>query len=214
MQRTERLRTEERPVSGFDRVRLNGMGELTITQGDDEGLTIEAEESILPLIETEVRDERLTIGYWRQMGGLRPTLPIQFALRLRRLSVLVISGSGGVRSHSILAERMEVLITGSGSVHLDELMASWLGTTISGSGSFQVAGEAAEHRVEISGSGGLHAPNLRTHHAEVTVSGSGAATVDVAEKLAVVISGSGGVAYSGVADVSQRTSGSGRVRAK
>lgn len=211
MQTTETLVYEERAARGVNRVQLHGPGELTIAQGDEEGLTVQAEESILPLIQTEVSDGKLTIGFRRQMQAIRPTMPIRFDLRVRQLQGLAVAGSGSARSAQIRAERLDVEISGSGSVQLDEIAAGWLGTSISGSGSFQVAGEAPEHRVQISGSGGLQAESLRTRDADVTVSGSGSATVYVSDKLNAVISGSGSVVYSGNPHVSQVTSGSGRV---
>ncbi len=214
MQSTETLATEERAAHGIDQVRLNGIGELTITQGDVEGFIVQAEEGILPLIETEVRDGTLTIGFRRQSLGIKPTMPVRFDLRVRQLRRLAVSGSGSARSARIHHERFDVEISGAGSVQLDELVTGRLGTTISGSGSFQVAGEAPEHRVQISGSGGLRAEMLRTREADVTVSGSGSATVHVSDNLSAVISGSGSVVYSGNPRVSQVTSGSGRVHTR
>ena len=55
--------TETRAVSGFDRVILGGIGELTLIQGEEESLEIEAEDNILPQITTEVRDGTLTISF-------------------------------------------------------------------------------------------------------------------------------------------------------
>ncbi len=214
MQSTETLATEERAAHGVDRVHLNGIGELTVTQGEDEGFTVQAEESILPLIETEVRDGMLTIGFRRQMRGIKPTMPIRFDLRVRQLRGLAVTGSGSARSAQIRTERLDVEISGSGSVQLDELVTDRLVTTISGSGNFQVAGEAPEHRVQISGSGGLQAESLQARKADVTVSGSGGATVHVSDNLSAVISGSGSVVYSGNPHVSQVTSGSGRAHAR
>jgi hypothetical protein len=214
MQTTETLVYEERAARGVNSVQLHGLGELAITQGDEEGLTVQAEESILPLIQTEVSDGKLTIGFRRHTQPIRPTMRIRFDLRLRQLRGLAVSGSGSARSAQIRAERLDVEISGSGSVQLDEIAAGWLGTNISGSGCFQVAGEAPEHRVQISGSGGLQAESLRTREADVTVSGSGSATVHASDKLNAVISGSGSVVYSGNPHVSQVTSGSGRVRVR
>ncbi len=214
MQATDTLVREERAARGVKRVRLHGIGELTITQGDDEGLTVQAEESILPLIETDLRDGVLTIGFRRQMRGIKPAMPVRFDLRVRQLRGLAVSGSGSARSAQIHSERLDVEISGSGSVLLDELVTRWLGATISGSGSFQVAGEAPEHRAQISGSGELQAESLRTRKADVTVSGSGGATVHVSDALSAVISGSGSVVYSRNPQVSQVTSGSGRVHAR
>ena len=40
-------------VSSFDQVSLNGQGDLIITQGEQESLQIEAEDNLIPVIETE-----------------------------------------------------------------------------------------------------------------------------------------------------------------
>ena len=44
---TDNIRTETREVSGFDRVDLAGFGDLVLTQGEEESLTIEASPDIL-----------------------------------------------------------------------------------------------------------------------------------------------------------------------
>ena len=54
--------TQERPVSGFNKIAMSGSGELIITQGSKEGLTVEAEDNIMEYIETEVKDETLELG--------------------------------------------------------------------------------------------------------------------------------------------------------
>src|SRR5690242_12646963 len=46
--------TEARPVSGFDRVSVSGAGQLKVTQGDAESLTIETDDNLLPYIRSEV----------------------------------------------------------------------------------------------------------------------------------------------------------------
>jgi len=46
--------SETRLIQGIHGVDLTGFGELTITQGTEEALVIEAEESMLPLVKTQV----------------------------------------------------------------------------------------------------------------------------------------------------------------
>src|SRR5258705_10697028 len=70
----------DRPVSGFAAVALEGSGEVVITQGASEGLTIEAEDNLLPLITSEVKDGVLRLDFnradWRTV--IKPTKPIRF----------------------------------------------------------------------------------------------------------------------------------------
>ena len=54
--------SETRDVSGFTEVSLEVPSTLYIEQGDTESLTIEADDNVLELIETEVVGSRLTLG--------------------------------------------------------------------------------------------------------------------------------------------------------
>src|SRR4026207_1743458 len=80
----------DRPVSGFTAVALEGSGEVAITQGASESLTVEAVDTLLPLITTEVKDGVLRLGFsradWRTV--IRPTKPIRFLVSVRDLSAL------------------------------------------------------------------------------------------------------------------------------
>ena len=52
---------EERPVSYFSEIEAQGMGTIILTQGDQETLTVEAPENILPHIVTKVKGDELRI---------------------------------------------------------------------------------------------------------------------------------------------------------
>lgn len=223
--------TEERDVGGFDRVRLSGEGELRITQGDTEALTIEAEDNILPLIESRVENGVLSISYRRAVRRVHPTRPIRYDLRVRALRGLhlsgsgnaacddlrtdglevVISGSGGLRLGRLGVERLDATVSGSGGIRVADLRARSAAVVISGSGGVSARGEAGTQTVRISGSGSYDAHEVRSGTVEVTVSGSGGVSVHADEGLVIAITGSGGVTYGGDAPVVQRVSGSGRV---
>lgn len=51
--------TEERTIADFDSISVSAGINLFIEQGDDEALTIEAEDNIVPRISTDVRNGRL-----------------------------------------------------------------------------------------------------------------------------------------------------------
>ena len=204
--------TETREVSGIDAVQLAVDGTLTIHQGDEEGLTIEAEDNILPLLETRVERGTLTIRYDRRVDSIRPTRPVRLQLAVRGLSAIGVSGSGQVEAPALRAEKLELVVSGSGAVTLGELQARELETVISGSGRVEASGEVGSQGVRISGSGDLSAEGLRGGDAAVVISGSGRATASVGGKLAVTITGSGELRYRGnPAAVTQVITGSGRV---
>ncbi|MEM5775210.1 MAG: hypothetical protein AAGU05_09440, partial [Anaerolineaceae bacterium] len=49
-------------VSSFDAVLLSSIGDLTISQGDTESLTVEAEDNILPVLTQQVHGGQLGLG--------------------------------------------------------------------------------------------------------------------------------------------------------
>lgn len=53
--------TEERTLDYVSRIEVDGNFNIEITSGEISNLKIEAEDNIIPLIETKVDDEKLTI---------------------------------------------------------------------------------------------------------------------------------------------------------
>ncbi len=204
--------TDSRSVSGFSRVILSGAGDMALTQGDSESLTVEAEDNLLPYIKTEVANGTLTISQDAGPGrAIRTTKPIKYYLTVKDLSALTLSGSGGISATRLNLTTLELSLSGSGNVQLAGLALTTLTAGLSGSGNADLSGQANDQQVTISGSGEYRAGNLDTNQAQVQVSGSGTATVWARNTLEVTISGSGSVGYYGSPDVTRAITGSGKV---
>lgn len=200
---------ETRDVRGFDRVSASGSGDLYLAQGAEESLTIEADDNLLPFIESEIRNGQLSVG--PRNVNLRPTQRIVYHLKVKDLREFHLSGSMRAQADKIKAERLAVSISGSGKMEITSLEAETLSSRISGSGSTSVGGRVDRQEIRISGSGNHQAPELECSLAEAHISGSGDASLWVVEALDVGISGSGRVEYRGNARVASHVSGSGRV---
>lgn len=206
-----RIIQENRDVQGFTGVKLTGVGELNITQGGRESLTIEADDNILPKIKSNVEGETLVIGVERGVS-VSPTVTIRYTLVAKELTDLELSGSGKINTAAIRSQNFSVRLPGSGEIRLDDLTADALTAEISGSGRISVPGNVVSQKVHISGSGDYDGGNLKSRSADISVSGSGDSTVWVQDDLSAHISGSGKVEYYGNPRVSQHISGSGKVR--
>lgn len=202
--------SETRQVSQFDQVTVSGSGELFLEQGDEESLAIEADDNLLPLIESDVHGGRLSLG--PRHVNLRPTERIQYRLKVRNLRSLHLSGSIRGEAGTVKTDRLDLSISGSGAMQLAQLETGTFSTRISGSGSTSAAGHAQRQEIHISGSGAHHAPDLKCQEAHANISGSGDASLWVDDMLSARISGSGRIAYRGNAQVDSRVSGSGRIR--
>lgn len=208
---------EERSVSGFDRVDLEGFGEVILTQGDREALTVEADENMLPEIETEVRGRTLYLElkdrYRRKAHWWGSKNGIKYYITMKTVRGFSVSGSGTITSEKIEANKLKIDISGSGNIDIESLQAKDLNLRISGSGDCRLAGEVAAQNISISGSGTYVGRDLRSDETTVQVSGSGDVTVWVEKGIDVQISGSGKVEYKGNPEaLSFQSSGSGKVR--
>ena len=205
--------TEKRAVSDFDSVHLTGSGKLTIVQGNNESLVIEADKKVLPYLKTEVKNGSLRLGFEKKFWykPFKHHGPIIYRLELKNIDDLYVSGSGDVVSKAIKSDDLELHISGSGTIEINNLKTNELEVHISGSGGCYLRGSAPEQSVHISGSGDYEAGKLESQDVTVTVSGSGDAIVWAEENLDIRVSGSGDVGYYGRPRISQRTSGSGDV---
>ena len=202
--------SESRSVSNFSRVSLSGSGELIITQGGGESLTIEADDNLMQYLESEVRGDTLHLGSKRNTN-VNPTRAIRYNLGIIELNSLNLSGSGRAEANSIDTDSLDIGVSGSGNVRINTLGADSLTVRISGSGEFELGGRVVDQEIRISGSGDYFARELESKTTKITVSGSGKATVWVIDSLDVNISGSGSVDYYGQPAINMLGSGSGNL---
>jgi hypothetical protein len=203
---------EERPISHFSGVTLAALGNLYIETGDEEALTIEAEENLLPYFEATVTGDMLKIKT-RDGVNLDPTAPVNFYLTVKEIDTLVLAGGGNIEAPALQADKFTVESSGSGDIEIASVTADSLEVQLSGSGTLRASGgRVDEQTVSISGSGKYEARDLQSNKADVTISGSGSMTINVRQNLEVNISGSGSVRYVGSPTLDKMTvSGTGTI---
>jgi hypothetical protein len=205
--------TETRQVSGFDEVSFASVGELTITQGERESLTIEAEENLLRYLTSQVRGGRLYLEMQDEgrLVSLIPTRGVKYTLTVKNLKDLDHSGAGAITISGLKTGDLDLRLSGAGNLMLNDLEADSVTYRLSGAGRLEASGEAARQEVRVSGFGEYDGADLKSATTEVQVSGAGGATVWVTESLDVQISGAGSVRYFGSPEVSENISGLGSV---
>jgi hypothetical protein len=188
--------SEDRAVSGFSKVLISGSGEIFIEQGDEESLTIKAEDNIIPLITTEVSGDTLNISH-----GPGPivtnTKSIEIYLRVKDLDSISTSGSANINCSGLSTSNLIINTTGSGNVVISNLENDSIDIGSSGSGNFTLAGNTNSLKISTNGSGGCDAENLKSKDCIIDVNGSGNITVNVSDTLDASIDGSGNISYSG-----------------
>lgn len=207
--------TERRDVSGFDRVSLDGVGVLVISQGEAETLTIEADEQVMPRITTRVENGVLHIGleagsWWQRLTGAMRE--VRYDLSMQEISGITLSGAGTIEASGVSAERLDLIVSGAGDLRVEELSSTGLSVVLSGAGDCVISGSAGEQEVKVTGAGDYRAGDLRSTSAKVLVAGTGDMTVNVTETLDATITGAGTIRYHGQPTVFQRITGVGSIR--
>ncbi|MDH4138193.1 MAG: DUF2807 domain-containing protein, partial [Anaerolineae bacterium] len=159
--------TEDRPVSNFNRVSLTGVGGVIITQGEEESLTVRADDNIMRYIKTEVENGTLILGFTNEVKNkhIRPSKTIKFNLSVRDVTGLDISGAGDVNVASLDTDRLEIVVGGAGDVSISSLTAEELVVHLNGAGNVELAGQVAEQNIEINGFGAYQAAKLESQTA-------------------------------------------------
>ncbi|HZZ92767.1 MAG TPA: head GIN domain-containing protein [Usitatibacter sp.] len=182
--------TEKRDVTGIHGVAISLPGDLDVRQGGPEGVTVTADDNVLPYIETVVENGVLRVRTKPDTSvSLRTRLHVQVVAR--SIEELDLSGAGNIDARQVDVPRLTLRVSGAGDATL--------------------AGRARALDARISGSGHVNAVKLATEDASVRVSGSAHVRLDARKTLAASISGVGDVEYYGDPKVERRISGTGRI---
>jgi hypothetical protein len=185
------VKTESREVPGFSSISFKSVGRVKVQQTGKESLTISAEDNILPLLESRVKDRILYLSIAND-SSFDPTKPIEFVLEVKSLESLNIDGVGSIEAKGIQGKRLSVSLDGVGSM--------------------AIAGSADVLDLTLSGVGSFKGEELKTKQATVRNSGVGSAVVNVSDQLDADLSGVGSVEYVGSPQVRKSGRGLGDVK--
>ncbi len=203
--------TQDRETPSFSAVEVECSADVYLRQGDQEAIKVRADENLLDMIETEVRNDVLHIDI---DGNIRNYDELKVYVTVKNLNGITINGSGDVESENKLSGMdFEIRVNGSGDVDLD-LDVKNLTTRINGSGDVEFSGVQGALNLNINGSGDVDAGDLRLTDCEISVRGSGDIRLSgSADKVYIDQSASGDINLYGLesGDVEVSASGSGDV---
>jgi hypothetical protein len=203
---------QARQVAHFSGLAVDVPGKVELHVGTTEGVSIEADDNILPLVETMVENDTLHIRPVRQSLNLHPRT-LHVTVNAREIDHLSLAGSGSVQADALRGRKLKVAIGGSGAIAAGAIDGDELAVRVAGSGSMSAgAGAVRSVSVSVAGSGDVDLGKVKAGEAEVNSAGSGNTTVWAQDRLSVKSVGSGDVSYYGDPKVSRQVVGSGEVR--
>ena len=185
-------KTEKKELPAFKAVETGGAFDVEVTCQKPQSEGIEADDNLLPLIETDVSDGVLHVGMKQNYHSSKL---IALHIAVPDLNRVTISGAGTARVTGVKNENFVINSTGAAKI--------------------EAKGETKAVEIRNSGAGLIDAHELRSSKAEVNLSGAGQAEVYASEQLDVTISGVGRVTYAGQPKViNKNISGIGTVSAR
>jgi hypothetical protein len=184
------MKTETRQVDAFTRIEIRGGAQIDATIGQQQSLTVEAEDNILPLIDTTVKNGTLIVG-----------------------SSASYNTDKGVKLHIVVPSLAGLKITGAGDVNITGLKEPKFVLDLRGAGNVTIEGSTDELAINLAGSGDIDTRKLVAKRAIVNLRGSGDVKVHAQESLQAHLAGNGDVRYTGnPAEVLEHITGNGSVK--
>lgn len=181
------VKSENRKLSGYKHIVLDGAFEVLIDfHKRDYTAVVEAQGNLIPLIETKVVSDTLTV---KTTKGICTSLPLRITLNPDLLKSLAMNG----------AEDVEVLDISGQDVNF----------TINGSGDIKGRGVINRAKINVNGSGNVKMKGIQMKEVFINIKGAGDVEVHAERLLEVDISGTGDVTYAGNPQIKQTIEGVG-----
>ncbi len=204
-----KITSEAHDLKPFTAVSLSGIGNLHIKQSTEQGFTVEAEKSLLPLVIVYVKDKTLYIDL--KNAADHTDAKIDYYLNIKELvKVDSFSTSTVYITNNFSGNELTVTLNGLGEADMSIDMKKLI-LNINGGSKVIASGNANEQAIAITGAGEYKGGKLSGQTGSVSIAGSGLANVHISDNLTIKISGEGVVNYCGTPTITKDISGKGIV---
>ncbi len=199
---------ENREITAdFTEVHASEGLEVYVTQAADFRISVEADENIIDLIGTEIKNGKLKIHAIENIG--RATKKVFVSLP-EVTGLLSSSGAHLTAQNKITASTL--IIDASSGAHLNaETNADKLEIDASSGANIDISGRAMEVYVDGSSGANIRAKNLMTTECRAEASSGANININVSKSLTADASSGGNISYSGDAELTKKKSVSGNV---
>jgi len=168
--------TEDRPVSAFQSIELDGSAQLDILVGPAPSLSITAGPDARAAFTTRVEGDKLILESHDRFWHANP---------------------GKVRVRVTVPQLHSLTIGGAGEVSLNGLSGGNLNLAFNGAGSMEASGRIDTLAAQLNGAGNLNLSRLEAVSATVSANGAGSIEVNATGSLDATVNGVGSINYYG-----------------
>lgn len=181
--------TENRDLNAFVAVSVEGIADVNIVQGNTQSVKITADDNIIDLVKTEIKDGTLEI--YLSSGHNYKNIDVSLEIMAK--------GLNGVANK------------GTGTMKVDNVDSPEFYLNNSGSGDISLSGASNGLRIENEGSGRISGFTFLADTCSIETIGSGDVEISCKDELDVQIDGSAKVFYKGNPLITKNITGSGNV---
>jgi len=186
--------TKERKTDSFTGVKVSSGIDVYLKQGNNESVSVEADENLHEYILTEVRNGVLNVY---SEYNIRDAERKRVYVTMKEVKSVKTTSAGDVFGESpINSDRLELSASSAGDIKL-EVTARKIDVDISSSGDITLTGETDYLRADLSSAGDFNAYELKAREADISVSSAGDADVNVSERITARASSAGDINYKG-----------------
>jgi len=186
--------TEKREAGYFNVVKVSSGIDVYLTQGDEEAITVEADDNLHKYIKTEINGNTLKIY---SDANIRRAKAKKVHVTLKDVEKIYVSSAGDVLGeNTIKTDELYLSASSAGDIRLS-VNANELTCNVGSSGDINLKGTADALNADLSSAGDLNAYDLKTRIATVSTSSAGNAKIFVTEKLKANASSAGDIYYMG-----------------
>ncbi|TAL71411.1 MAG: DUF2807 domain-containing protein [Bacteroidetes bacterium] len=186
--------TKERKTESFTGIKVSTGIDVYLKQGEDETISVEADQNLHEYIITEVRDGVLNVY---TEANIRDAERKRVYVTMKEIRSIRTTSAGDVIGETpVKSDKLELSASSAGDIKL-EVTAKEIEADISSSGDMTLTGEADLLKADLSSAGDLNAYELKVREADVSVSSAGDADINVSEKITARASSAGDVNYRG-----------------
>lgn len=190
---------EQREVTSFEGINVNNAIHVFLSQGNEESVKVEADDNVVPYIQTKVKDRilHITLKGEEPIRNFSPKLPMNVYVTIKNLREIEANAAATVEGESAFqVETLELDISSAASLDL-EVKGENIDMDISSAANVTLSGQINSMKAEVSGACKLDGTNLETLKANIDMSGASSATLKVKDELEYDVSGASRLTYSG-----------------
>lgn len=181
--------------------------DVYVTQSDNFKISVEADENIIDLIGTDIKNGNLKIYAIKNIGNATKKVFVS----LPKITALKSSSGSHLQTENTISAERLAIDASSGALLVAEFKVENMAIEASSGANITLLGTVKNATIDASSGANINAKELTAKFCDAAASSGGNIAIEVSESLAADASSGGNISYSGKAQVKSKKSVSGSV---